>query len=252
MTAGPEGSAAALAEPNGGCATVLDNPSWHALAGAQREFGIVGERAARYRPDVSPIAAVADDSPAALRELATMVPAGGFVAVFAAGEITGELHTLWRLATVVSLSQWICPQPVATAPAATLVELGAADVDEMVKLAKATDPGPFEQETHRLGDYVGIREQGRLVAMAGERMCIEAGGRAFREVSAVCTDAACEGRGYAQALVAEIARRQQAAGALPFLHVRTGSPAEAQATRVYAKLGFVKRVDAAMHVLVRR
>ena len=233
--------------------SVLDNPSWHALAGAQRPFGVVGERAGRYRADISPIAGLADTSAEALRELAGLVEARTFVAVFSPGEIAGELRRLWRLAAVVPLSQWICPQPVATVDsAAEVVELGAEDAAAMYRLAKATDPGPFELATHQLGDYVGIRAGGRLVAMAGERMRIVADGEHCREVSAVCTDAAHQGRGWAQALVAEIARRQQAAGALPFLHVRTGSPAEAQARRVYAKLGFVKRMDAAMSILVRQ
>ena len=233
--------------------SVLDNPSWHALAGAQRQFGVVGERAGRYRSDISPIAGLADRSAEALEELAGLVEAGTFAAVFAPGEIAGELRRLWRLAAVVPLSQWICPRPVATAASAgEVVELGADDAAAMYRLAKATDPGPFESATHRLGHYVGIRADGQLVAMAGERMRIVADGASYREVSAVCTDAACQGRGYAQALDAEVARRQQAAGALPFLHVRTGSPAEARATRVYAKLGFVKRMDGAMSILVRQ
>ncbi len=233
--------------------SVLDNPSWHALAGAQRQFGVVGERAGRYRSDISPIAGLADRSAEALEELAGLVEAGTFAAVFAPGEIAGELRRLWRLAAVVPLSQWICPRPVATAASADeVVDLGADDAAAMYRLAKATDPGPFESATHRLGHYVGIRADGQLVAMAGERMRIVADGASYREVSAVCTDAACQGRGYAQALVAEVARRQQAAGALPFLHVRTGSPAEARATRVYAKLGFVKRMDGAMSILVRQ
>ena len=233
---------------------VLDNPSWHALAGAQRDFGIVGERAARYRPDISPIAAVADDSAAALRELADIVPSGSFVALFSPGAIEGELQTLWRQAALAPLSQWICPEPVAVPARETtaVADLGATDAEAMYHLTKATDPGPFEMATHQLGHYVGIRADGELVAMAGERIRIEGGECAYREVSAVCTDAAYQGRGYAQALVAEIARRQQAAGAVPFLHVRDGSPAEAQAIRVYAKLGFVKRADIAMTILVRR
>lgn len=231
---------------------VLDNPSWHALAGAQREFGIVGERAARYRPDISPIGAVADDSAAALHELADIVPSG-FVALFSPGAIEGELQRLWRQAAVVPLSQWICPEPVAVpAQETAIADLGAVDAEAMYRLTKATDPGPFEMATHQLGHYVGIRADGELVAMAGERIRIEGGERTYREVSAVCTDAAYQGRGYAQALVAEIACRQQAAGAVPFLHVRDGSPAEAQASRVYAKLGFVKRADIAMTILVRR
>ena len=227
----------------------LDNPSWLALTGEQRQFGLVGERAARYRPDVSPIAAVADQSAEALRELAGFAEPGQFVLVFAPGVIEGDLERLWRLAAVVSLSQWTCPTPVAEfGDGVDWVELSDANAEDMYRLAKATDPGPFEQRTNQLGDYVGVVVDGQLVAMAGERICF----RGYREVSAVCTDAAHQGRGYAQALVAEIARRQQRAGCVPFLHVRSGSPAERQATRVYEKLGFVKRREVELTVLVRR
>ena len=227
----------------------LDNPSWHALSGPQREFGIVGERAARFLPDVSPIAAVADQSAEALRELAGFVEPGRFVALFAPGEIAGDIAELWRLAAVAPLTQWICPQPAAeTSSQVDFVELGDEDAEQMYRLAKATDPGPFEMRTNRLGDYVGVKMDGVLVAMAGERICLPG----YREVSAVCTDAAHQGHGYAQALVLEIARRQQRKGCVPFLHVRTGSPAEAQAKAVYRKLGFVQRMAAEMAVLVRR
>ena len=226
----------------------LDNPAWHALSGEQREFGVVGARAARYRPDISPIAAVADQSSEALAELASMVTPGQFVAAVAPGAVEGDVAKLWRLAAVVPLSQWVCPQaprePSATVP---WVELRDAHAEQMYRLAKETDPGPFESRTHRLGSYVGVIEDGTLVAMAGERICLPG----YREVSAVCTDDAHTGRGYAQALVLEIVRRQQGAGCVPFLHVRTGSPAEAQATRVYRKLGFVKRADTEMSILVR-
>ena len=228
-------------------ADVLDNPPWHALAGPQREFGMVGERAARYLPDVSPIAAVADRSGEALRELAGFVEPGQYVAVFAPGEVAGEAADLWRLAAAVPLTQWICPQPVAATYDVDWVELNDADAEQMQRLARATDPGPFELRTNRLGDYVGVKRDGALVAMAGERMCLPG----YREVSAVCTDAAHQGRGYAQALVLEIAHRQRRRGCVPFLHVRTGSPAEAQAKAVYQKLGFVQRMAAEMTVLVR-
>lgn len=229
----------------------LDNPSWHALTGEQRRFGLVGERAACYDPDISPIAAVADQSAEALRELAGFVAPGRYVVVFAPGAIEGDLEQLWRLGAVVPLSQWICSVPVAAPPdqhSVNWMELTDAHADDMYRLAKATDPGPFEQRTNRLGDYIGIFVAGQLVAMAGERLCFHG----YREVSAVCTDAAHQGRGYAQTLVAEIACRQQRAGCVPFLHVRAGSPAERQATRVYQKLGFAKRLDTTLTVLARR
>ena len=225
----------------------LDNPAWHALAGPQREFGVVGERAACYRADVSPFAAVADQSPEALEELAELTEPGRFVPLFAPGEVAGRLSKLWHLRAVVPLSQWVCPEPVARPASTGWVELGDGEAEQMVRLAKATDPGPFERQTHRLGDYVGIVADGKLVAMAGERMCLAR----YREVSAVCTHSDYQGRGYAQALVVEIARRQQQAGCTPFLHVRTGSPAEEQAKRVYENIGFVRRVDAELSVLLR-
>lgn len=206
---------------------------------------MVGERAARYLPDVSPIAAVADQSREALVELAGFVEPGRFVAVVAPGEVPDEL---WRLAAMAPLSQWVCPDPPVVDAEIDWVELTDVHAGEMLELARATDPGPFETRTHRLGDYVGVIRDARLVSMAGERICLSG----YREVSAVCTDAAYTGRGFAQALVLEIVRRQQSAGCIPFLHVRTGSPAEAQAIHVYEKLGFHKRGDYAMSVLVRK
>ena len=227
----------------------LDNPAWRALTREQAEFGIVGERAARYRADVSPIAAVADASAAAFADLASLTQPGEYVALFLPGALPAESEPLWRLATVVSLSQWVCPASAAvTNSAVDWVELGDEQAAEMYRLAKETEPGPFERCTHRLGSYVGVVEDGQLVAMAGERICFAG----YREVSAVCTAPDYTGRGYARALVAEIVARQQRADCVPFLHVRTGSPAEAQAKRVYRKIGFVKRMDAQMAVLVRR
>ena len=223
----------------------LDNPAWLALSGEQREFGLVGERAARYQVDVSPIAAVADQSAEALQELAGFVEPGQAVAVVDPGEPPEDL---WRLATVVPLTQWYCPDPVQEEPTdLDWVELGDAEAPDMYRLVKETDPGPFERRTHLLGDYVGVIRDGNLVAMAGERICLPG----FREVSAVCTDPEFTGRGYAQALVREVAVRQQRLGCVPFLHVRIGSPAERQASRVYEKVGFVRRKELGMSILVR-
>lgn len=223
----------------------LDNPAWLALSGEQREFGLVGERAARYQVDVSPIAAVADQSSEALQELAGFVEPGQAVAVVDPGEPPEDL---WRLATVVPLTQWYCPDPVQEQPTdLDWVELGDAEAPDMYRLVKETDPGPFERRTHLLGDYVGVIRDGNLVAMAGERICLPG----YREVSAVCTDPAFTGRGYAQALVREVALRQQRLGCVPFLHVRIGSPAERQASQVYEKVGFVRRKELGMSILVR-
>ena len=53
---------------------------------------------------------------------------------------------------------------------ADIVTLGTGDVPAMMELTKLTNPGPFGARTHELGTFLGVRVDGRLVAMAGERM----------------------------------------------------------------------------------
>ena len=64
-----------------------------------------------------------------------------------------------------------------------LVELSAAHSPEMIELTALTKPGPFDKRTHELGKYLGIFREGKLVAMAGERLKVPG----YTEVSAVCT-----------------------------------------------------------------
>ncbi|WP_036034174.1 GNAT family N-acetyltransferase, partial [Bradyrhizobium yuanmingense] len=98
---------------------------------------------------------------------------------------------------------------------AEIVRLGATDVPAMMALTELTKPGPFAARTHELGTFLGIRARGELVAMAGERM--KPGN--FTEMTAVCVHPDHRGRGYAQALLAAIARQIEARGEIPFLHV---------------------------------
>jgi predicted GNAT family acetyltransferase len=66
-----------------------------------------------------------------------------------------------------------------------------------------------------LGTFLGVKVDGRLVAMAGERM--KPGG--YTEITAVCVHPDHRGRGYAQELLGAIARQIAACGEIPFLHV---------------------------------
>ena len=223
----------------------LDNPAWIALTTEQKDFGVVGSLAARYRADISPIAAVADDSIDATNELSRLVDPEEGVAVIGAGPVD---TSLWRELTTIELTQWVCETFEPFDLKVNWVELGDSDVAEMRALVKATDPGPFEAMTHHLGDYVGVRVAGARVSMAGERSCLAG----YREVSAVCTAEGFGGRGYAQGLVAEITARQHRVRCISFLHVRVGSPAEKIANRVYAKLGYRERKHSRMKVLRRQ
>ena len=126
-------------------------------------------------------------------------------------------------------------ETLAITPVSKTLRFDSADVPEMVALATLTKPGPFVQCTRELGTYLGIRHDGQLIAMAGERMKVPG----YTEVSAVCTHPDHIGKGYARALMTEIMRRIRERGEVPFLHVRQDN---VRAIELYKKLGFRQRV----------
>jgi predicted GNAT family acetyltransferase len=135
------------------------------------------------------------------------------------------------------------PAPGAIAEPAIL-ELGQQDSAEMVELATLTKPGPFASRTHELGTYLGIRRDGKLVAMAGERLKLPG----HTEVSAVCTHPEHTGHGYAGILMTEVMRRIVARGETPLLHVREDN---VRAIGLYERLGFRTRVRLYLALLRR-
>lgn len=112
-----------------------------------------------------------------------------------------------------------------------VVELGSAEVPDMLHLVALTRPGPFFSQTPDMGTYIGIRENGALVAMAGERLRPPG----WTEISAVCTAPGARGRGYASQLVTALVTRIMARGDRPFLHVIKSNTA---AVSLYERLGF--------------
>jgi predicted GNAT family acetyltransferase len=114
----------------------------------------------------------------------------------------------------------------------------------MLALATLTEPGPFFARTHQLGDFVGVRDGGRLMAMAGERMKPTG----FTEVSGVCTHPDGRGRGYAGALTRAVVAKILARGEQPFLHVYAHNTG---AIALYEALGFSLRRKMSMTVLTR-
>jgi predicted GNAT family acetyltransferase len=116
---------------------------------------------------------------------------------------------------------------------ADVCALAAADVDDMLALVELTRPGPFRRRTVELGAFLGVRERGRLVAMAGERMWIGD----HREVSGICTHPEAQGRGLARALTGRVINRMLRAGQTPILHVEAGNE---RAIAMYHGLGFVR------------
>jgi Predicted acetyltransferase len=212
----------------------LDNPAWHALTGPHATVAEGGELARRYRPEYSVWSAVGDAAdPDAWSELRAIVGEGGHAMFGHLPRHPAEWETVRSFPVrQLVLDDPIDPQPLAALPAGVLVEpLTPKDVEEMGALARATEPGPWCERTAELGDFFGIRIDGQLVAMAGERLRLPTA----VEISGVCTDASHRGQGFAAALVVEVARQIQARNATAFLHVRD---ANAAAINVYERLGF--------------
>jgi predicted GNAT family acetyltransferase len=223
---------------------VLDNPALAALSNRQASLGQTSELAAAYHSQVSPLAGLNELSTAALAELAGLVKPGTGVGVLAT---VPELPAspAWQPVQIMQLHQMVCESP--TLAAEPFDELGSADVADMIELAELTEPGPFLARTVEMGRYIGVRNESRLVAMAGERMKPPG----WVEVSGVCTHTAARGQGYASRMVANLVANCAAQDQRAFLHVVVGSPSEKTAIGVYESVGFRRRREIYVHVLLR-
>jgi predicted GNAT family acetyltransferase len=202
-----------------------------------------GALARRYAADVNLFASACDDTSAALHALADLVQPGARVFVLQVPEIVvpSDLVTIKAAKGV----QMIATRQVQAAGAdEDIVELTAADAAEMLALATLTEPGPFLTRTHTMGVFRGIRIDGRLAAMAGERFRFPG----HTEVSGVCTHPDFRGRGLARRLSTAVAAGIESRGERPFLHAwKTNRPA----VSLYESLGFAMRAEVDVKVLAR-
>ncbi|MCI5078411.1 GNAT family N-acetyltransferase [Oricola sp.] len=211
---------------------VLDRPIWAALSTGQSGLAVGGPNALRFPADISPLSALRDDSEDSLRDLAALVGPGETVIL--ARDRPSPVPPGLVEDSRGDLTQMIATHLVTAEATDDILPLGDADAPEMLELATMTKPGPFLARTHTLGDFIGMRKGGRLVAMAGERMH-PAG---YCEVSGVCTHPDCRGHGYAGLLTRIVATRILERGETPFLHAYA---ANETAIRLYEKLGFSRR-----------
>ena len=220
----------------------LDRPILHSLATRHAAFALKHGKALRFTADVSPFAACTDDGTESLHDLAQLAPESGYILLLQAGAAPVPSGTV----AVIEAEgvQMVAEGPIAAGDTSGIVELGEADAPEMLELAALTNPGPFLPRTHMLGSFVGIREKGRLVAMAGERLKLPG----FTEVSGVCTHPEARGQGHAARLSALAASRIQARGETAFLHAFAKN---ASAIRLYERLGFRHRTMMAVLALKR-
>ncbi len=209
----------------------LDNVAWSALVSRHRHLGVIGGKAARYRTRVSMIAGIAENSNEAFSELAEISEPGVPVALI--GNDPPEDHPDWTVRLRAEAHQMVIETPIKYVEK-EFVSLTPEDVPEMMKLIEVTQPGPFSPGTIEMGDYIGVKVDGVLVAMGGERMKPVG----YTEVSGVCTHPDHRGRGYAKAITGYLTNAILDRGETPFLHVFVNN---APAIKLYEKLGYKMR-----------
>ncbi|SEP04514.1 GNAT family N-acetyltransferase [Amycolatopsis saalfeldensis] len=208
--------------------SVLGNAAWASLTGPHAHFAERKGQVLRYPVDVAPFLAVPDEPDEHVwRDIADLAGPGAVVPLPAQA---GPPPPGWEVLRAAAGVQLVDDR-VAAAPDPEAVRLTAADVPEMLDLVARTKPGPFRPRTVALGTYLGIRRDGALVAMAGERLHPPG----WTEISAVCTDPAFRGRGLAARLVHAVAAGIRDRGETPFLHA---AATNTNAIRLYETLGF--------------
>ncbi|GAB3165833.1 GNAT family N-acetyltransferase [Microbispora hainanensis] len=225
-------------------AVTLDDPVGESLRGHHAHLARRLGRAAAYPPEVATFSTVsADPGPAEWDDLARLLGRGGFADLFSSPAIPPAdwepmfaldgFQMVWPAGAQPGLME-AEPGHAEAEPGTRIVELGAGDVPEMLDLTARTRPEPFWPRTHELGTYLGVRENGALVAMAGERLRPPG----WTEISAVCAAPEARGRGHASRLVRALVAHITARGERPFLHV---AEANVAAIALYERLGFKVR-----------
>lgn len=218
----------------------LDRPVWSMLTGRQAHLAEGNPRAVRIDRGYGVFGAAADAGTEAQAALAALVPDDGELWI-AEGEpwpLPPGVREVKRPVLAQMVAEGAPPEARIAEPA--IIALGDVDAPEMAALAGHAKPGPWGPKTHLYGPFFGIRENGRLLAMAGQRILVPG----MAEVSGVSTWEDCRGRGYARTLIGHVMREMVARGDQPFLHSYADN---AGAITLYESLGF--RIRREVHVL---
>ena len=209
---------------------VLYNPVYNALLSGDAHFNLGGGEVKYFDEQVSPFVGFAEGYTKGFDDLYRSFSPRRTI-LYATPQLIKEPEG-WQLRAEIKGLQFIYTgRPKQNDPSLKPVALQKENVEEMMQLAALTKPGPFGTRTIEFGHYFGVFENGKLVAMTGQRMHVGN----YTEISAVCTHPAHLGKGYAAALMQHQLNLIISQGQTPFLHVREDN---SRAIALYERLGF--------------
>lgn len=213
---------------------LLDNPIYNALQSNHKAYAEGNDKAIFYRKDITNFAGLKEYHEQGFVDLALLSNNSMLYILFSPTLL--EIPTNWNCIKHIDMFQmvYLNNQLPIQKNQVIIKDLAKENVTEMKDLVELTQPGPFLMNTIELGNYTGIFEDGKLVAMAGHRFHLSP----YVEISAVCTHPDHLGKGLAYEVIREQIRRIQIINQIPFLHVRQDNNG---AIKLYEKLGFTIR-----------
>jgi ribosomal protein S18 acetylase RimI-like enzyme len=221
---------------------LLDNITWFTLTGPHAQYASGAKGARRYTAGFPPFIGFAD----------SMRPDFDTLAAYChpdeqlyCSQWKGEAPAGWCIHDEKPIFRMVWDEVMpATDALPDATRLGPPHADEVLELAQLTNPGPFGPRTIELGEFFGWFEDGRLVAMAGERMHVGT----LREVSGICTHPDFRDRGLARRLTLKLIHRVMQRGETPFLHVMGDNLAP---RLLYQKMGFRDYCETTARIISR-
>jgi GNAT superfamily N-acetyltransferase len=219
--------------------TPFANPVWHALHTRHRGFALGLTEACRYPADVAPFAAVVEPSRIAMQQLHALLAPGEWVWLIAENPVPAPGLSIEE---TLDCLQMIMPKDyVLPEFPCSIAALEVSDAAAMFGLATSTAfPGFFRRRTHEMGDYLGIRSEGALIAMGGERLMLDG----YPELSGICTHPAHRGKGLAAGIISQLVRKHRADRQISWLQVAVSNR---KAIDLYSRLGFIKLARVSLH-----
>lgn len=211
----------------------LDNPVLFALQSKHEHLAIKKNSVYMYKPGTFIMVGVPKISEDTIQTLSELVPSGGNAGFMG---FSPDMEPNFKQMAAIPAYQMVS-ETVPEYSEIEYVELGMPDVKDMMELVDLTKPGsPFFPGMFQLGKYIGIKEDEKLVAMAGERIKLDG----YTEIALVCTHPDYRRKGYAASLSGILMKEIIDRGEKPFLHVMVQNT---PAIKLYEKLGYEKRTQ---------
>lgn len=220
----------------------LDNPVWNALNTSHSQYAVGQPHVKCYQSSILAFVGYEQGISVDLSSVDDLVKKEQVF--FMVGDLP-VLPPHWKVVKELPCLQMVLQLPVKFEDQGVIVsELRAEHSAAMFDLVNRVQPGLYQPDTRFLGNYYGVWQDDKLVAIAGERMRVDN----MVELSAICTDPAYTGRKYAQHLIAHLCSTNSEKGNIPFLHVLQSNE---RAIKVYDYMGFTTRRMINFHAMIR-